>query len=818
MQITMGLIERARRIAPAVSEYATEAGYQSLMMGDTVSAMESFRQASRLDQSNVRALHGMVRCQILNVQLEDAEQQMEFLGVMHESLGVSAEPLYLQAVLAWRRNHDANAQLSLLDRALELHHQGYQEACRAGSNHLLRRFTVFDPDFLMEVALEYLQHTSRISSKDVADNAALVPVKKGINVLEKLVTVMPGLLVAHVEIARSYLALGEQDTAQRLLNEAQTLDPTSPEIQLLLAKLALATENYKAASSALEQALANDFTIRSSPIYQLLRAQTLSNQGNLEEGLQQLEEVMQLSTMTDPHDDSSISLSDKVSLYLEKVSILSKLGRLQEAAATVKVVQGLTKGTVEETRILIANADIAIKRNELDKALRMLSAVSRDSPGYVPLMVCRANVYLNHRHDRRAYAQCYQELVQAVQSPATYVLLGEAYMKIQAPESAIEAFQTALELSPGDNELAIKIGRALVSTHDYRKAMDYYESALRQSPQNTPLIQDLAKLYTKLGKHSLASAILQQAQEYMGNTDNLINAMAAVKNLLLLADVHVDSANRLSAIETLTRCWNLQRSVLERTRMERLEQLGEQKRVAADVCCRMGKCYESEQGGDGRDDGKAVDCYRDAIRIDEGYEPALLALAQGCKRKGQLDECEKMCETLLRINADAEEAAMLLGDMSFLRGNYEQATLHYRQLLERKPNNYTALSKLLTLLRGAGKLDDGEVFLKKAAAEDPRSASHQGFSFCRGLYSRYANNLSDAVKYFNLARKDGEWASRSLENMIELYVDPEGELVTEQDITANEDENGAAKDSQASSATGENLKVKLWLFGDGLGM
>lgn len=808
LQLTVSMMERARKVAPDVSEYATEAGYQSLMMGDTTSAMDSFRQASRLDQSNVRALHGMIRCQIHNLQLEDAEQQMEFLGVIHESLGLSAEPLYLQAVLAWRRNHDMSTQISLLDRALDLHFQSYRDAFRAGSNRLLQRFTIFDPDFLVEVALEYLQHLSQVSCPpgEMLDKSTITPIRKGIELLEKVIGVMPGLLAAHLEIARAYLAMGDQEQAQRLLHEAMRLDPSSSEVQLLLARVALSSEDYKAASTALEQALSNDFAIRSSPVYHLLRAQTLSNQGNLEEALKQLEEAIKLPSMNDAHDDGRVTLADKVSIYLEMIAILSKLGRLQEASAAVKQVQELARGTMEETRVLIANADLAIKRNELDKALRMLSSVSKDSPGYIPIMVYRAKVYLVHRHDRRAYAQCYLDLVQSVPTPAAYVLLGEAYMSIQAPESAIEAYQTALDMNPGDRELAIKIGRALVSTHDYRKAMDYYESALRQNPQNRALRHDLAKLYNKLGKHSLAAGILQFAIENAGPLEDLSTASANVKNLLLLAEVHQSSGERTEALDALTRCWNLQRSVLEKTRMDRPDQLPEQKRVAADICYRMGKHYECVE----KDEEKAVECYRDAIRIDEVFEPALLALARVYKRKGQLEECEKLCQTLLRINArDAEHASMLLGDVAFLKGDYDMATLHYRQLLERKPNNYHALSRLIMLLRGAGKLEEAETFLQKAAKEDPRSASHQGFSFCRGLYYRYTNNISEAIRWFNQARKDGEWAAKSLENMIELYVDPEGELLTEEDISANDDDSGGgnAKDNQGPSATSENLKV-----------
>lgn len=46
----------------------------------------------------------------------------------------------------------------------------------------------------------------------------------------------------------------------------------------------------------------------------------------------------------------------------------------------------------------------------------------------------KAAIYLTLRRDKRAYAQCYRDMAQANPSAATYILLGEAYMRIQMPE------------------------------------------------------------------------------------------------------------------------------------------------------------------------------------------------------------------------------------------------------------------------------------------------------------------------------------------------------------------------------------------------
>ena len=64
----------------------------------------------------------------------------------------------------------------------------------------------------------------------------------------------------------------------------------------------------------------------------------------------------------------------------------------------------------------------------------------------------------------------------------THVMLGEALLAVQEPAQAVRAFEAALELAPRDSNLACRIGKALVATHDYQRAVDYFNKAVRNSP------------------------------------------------------------------------------------------------------------------------------------------------------------------------------------------------------------------------------------------------------------------------------------------------------------------------------------------------
>lgn len=139
-----------------------------------------------------------------------------------------------------------------------------------------------------------------------------------------------------------------------------------------------------------------------------------------------------------------------------------------------------------------------------------------------------ANVYLHHKKDRVAFAQCFKELVDNLPGPESYLMLGDAYMSIQGndgdqmllllhetnhllsktePDEAIDAFKMALRQNPSDPLLASKLGRAYVKTHQYNKAINYYKEATMHD-KNSSLKLDLAELFLKLKQFSNAEQTL----------------------------------------------------------------------------------------------------------------------------------------------------------------------------------------------------------------------------------------------------------------------------------------------------------------------
>jgi tetratricopeptide repeat protein 21B len=67
LNICQQLLKKAVELEPSNAEYMTEMGYQHLLQGSTDEANRAYKAATNLDEANMQALYGTIRCQILKV-------------------------------------------------------------------------------------------------------------------------------------------------------------------------------------------------------------------------------------------------------------------------------------------------------------------------------------------------------------------------------------------------------------------------------------------------------------------------------------------------------------------------------------------------------------------------------------------------------------------------------------------------------------------------------------------------------------------------------------------------------------------------------
>lgn len=774
LQQTLVLIERACKMDPGNSAYLTEQGYQLMLLDDFAQASLCFQEASKLDEGNIAPLAGLIKCKILQGNLKEAQQELEFLAEISASIGSNADLTYLHALLAWFKDGSELRCMEHLNNAMLEHAKMIDEAPLG-----FQYFIQYNPDFVLEVVQTYMQHVgTEPRSKGDPPNVVLAQCRR---LLSELVEIVPAMLGAQLMLAKTLFISGEFEDAERALQICLKLDAQCAPAHIIQAQICLQRENYQQCSQSLEQARSLDFEIRNTPIYHLMKTKLLEASGQIEDALKVLQAAMELPGVRKPKAASTVGgagaqamlslnvsnpsaslkgvvpLQDRISIFLELAEVLVKLGQVPEATRVMADARAEFKNTTEATRILIADAELACKRRDFDMALKMLAAVPADNLYATRAKIKQADIYLTAKKNKKAYAAAYHELATSGQTVHGFILLGEAYLKIQEPEKAIKAYEGALKLNPGDAHLSSKIGRALVTTHDYKKAVAYYEAATDSSKTNEDgtaaistatrifLLHDLAELYLSLKDFANAIRTLEsclsigQQKKKEGSYDEDVAAMAAdVKSLSIWADIGLASQDGKMVVETLTQAWTLQVDILSKLRSDsNPDEKRLQREITSVLCYRLAEYYRSIHQLD-----KSMQFYNESLKYNESHEKSRLALAKIHLINNDLEGCQQQCVTLMRLDPNNQEASLMLADLMFRKNEHEAATYHHQQLLEKNPQRYDALNKLIQLLRRAGRLVDAPRFIKLAEKSNAKATFAAGLHYCKVKHKSGANTAS----------------------------------------------------------------------------
>lgn len=433
--------------------------------------------------------------------------------------------------------------------------------------------------------------------------------------------------------------------------------------------------------------------------------------------------------------------------------------------------------TPEAGRIIIANADLFLSQGNTTRSLELLSSIHAGQSYYLQAKTKMANIYLVNKKDRLSFAQCFKEVVHNNPGPDSFIMLGDAYMSIQEPDEAVEAYRQAVLQDPMDPLLASKLGRAYVKTHQYKKAISYYKDAITV-PENYQLKLDLAELYLKLKQYTNAEQIiLEDIEKNQKHDDDMSKLQTRTKLLLLLARVREKSGNINSSLSTLKEARDNQHRIQQRISIDQNANAREQNKILSKICA-----LSAEQSIMIRDNEQAILHYKEAIKFSPQEITQQASLAKLYMQLNRMQECQNICAMILDNDPNDESAQIMMADLSFRRMDFENAAYHFSQLILNKPTYWTALARLIEVMRRSGCLSDSLTFIERAE-EATSNPNEPGLGYCKGLYDIYTCNPNGALRWFNNSRRDAEWGQQSVFNMIEICLNPDGELPGESELS-----------------------------------
>ncbi|KAG5511650.1 hypothetical protein JKF63_07247 [Porcisia hertigi] len=690
-------------------------GYQQLYRRDYKAASATFRKAATLTDS-LAPLLGTVTCLLHQNELEEAAKQLQFCNELQPATQRNAELCLLNAELQWRRRgvEEETTVLRYLDQAADAIKQDVNALAGCG----MEMYVHLNAPVALSVAHAYLIHCRNEPPDPMFKQADVVGEKCGRH-LQFIVQRLPACMEAQLMLAKVWFITGEVRKAQDLLKSTLLVqEQPLPEAFLLSSQICQYMGDVKLASRALEQALTLNFSIQEQPLYNLLLGTVQSSTGKSTEALKSLQRALDAvksaaTTAPSGNEIQSLSVPELVTLYLQLAQAQLRVRDVDAARTTLAEAALKFRESTQVGRVAIAQAMLAA-RTDVDKSIELLRQVPSKSPYYIAAHSQLGKLFLSQKHNVAMYIRCFEEMAEAVQSAQSYVELGDAYSTIQEPEKAIAAYEKAKALSPSSNELSVRVGRALVASHDYAKAVRYYQDALTTDPYLSAVRADLATLQWRLGRIDEARETILQSPVYeLSSTgageegltptaaaaapeEAVVTAIEQINLYLLLYKVlrdqpwtvplsaqgtATDTGGAASrdhgdvALAALRTARSLQRRLLDHhLRAETADVHAEQRVVMAGICAELGaRCIYSTPAPppasvimtDKKVEAAAAlaiqsaiavrltnarEYLQEAITYDESNERAQLESARLCYRTGDMDKCEQYCTTVLRMD------------------------------------------------------------------------------------------------------------------------------------------------------------------------
>ncbi|KAJ8941157.1 hypothetical protein NQ318_004277 [Aromia moschata] len=698
---TSRMLEVAVQTYSDNAELVVELGYLALLRGKTKEALRCFKSATKIDETSLDALLGLSLCELKeNGSTDQLKNQVQFLLELkgaQDSLSLH----YIRAKISDTSDEALRHLRTICDVKLS-----QVKSIPYSDIYLLS----LDPDFMLDVVKEYMQHVSL--SKSAPDSIY--------EVLTVLVKACPGLSEALFLLAKLQYIKGDNTSSMNSLEKllSNVANPQS-EAQLLMAQIQTQHRLFERAAQTLEACVSSNFKVRENPIYHYITALVDKNTSNYADAIKSLTTALSLVNIKSNHGKQmDVSLVERASMYVELIDTLNVVGQTEEAAKILENATGELRGTPEEARILLLSAEHSLRRKNVQGAIDLLGRIKPTDLCYVEAKAKRAEVLLQYRKDKYAYLECYEDFVRENPGPESYVMLGDAYMKVLEPDDALECYEKALKENPKDPLLTSKMGKALVETHYFQRAVNYYKEVIKTTNDSELKLQ-LAELYMNLRQYDKGELILlnELEDENPNMAEDLTYLQHKTRLLTLLSQIQEKSGNITYALKSLKDAMDNQHRVRKRMTVEQNGRVLAYKRflltmgfsdvpeseikTLIDISLKLGEMAMSQKNNE-----QAVNYYKEGLEVSPHSTSLMVALAKLYMQMNYLELCQQTCANILRKDPENETASVMMADIAFRKIDFDMALFHFTQLVTKQPTNWEALIRLIEILRRTGNIAD----------------------------------------------------------------------------------------------------------------
>lgn len=372
-------VERAIKLRGKNSFYLFELAQQQILQARYKETLATLKSINQTSETSIDVMLLKIQCLLDEDQYEAAQQQLNIVEELHEN--AATHPAYLLAKAILMRQTNSFESIQLLKRAYEIQvkHANLIPYGVDYLNHL-------NPDFLLSVAEEYLQHYNAGDSSQILSELS--------EILTRVVDACPGLLPALYRLANANFLTSDYRAASSTLHHIiDHVDPTYIDAYLLMAEIGMNKKNIAQAAQYLEMGLSYNFQVRDHPRYELFNVFTFSLMNSLnisllnfnflryhlllakvqrqkketDAALSSIRMAMILSGMRQSsagvkRSKYPFSLGEKAATYLELFHVLMDCGKKEDAGQVIEEAFHELQGTPQEGLVLLAQ--VLYQRNK----------------------------------------------------------------------------------------------------------------------------------------------------------------------------------------------------------------------------------------------------------------------------------------------------------------------------------------------------------------------------------------------------------------------------------------------------------------------
>lgn len=488
---------------------------------------------------------------------------------------------------------------------------------------------------------------------------------------------------------------------------------------------------------------------------------------------------------------------DKIELLKLNIEILLKTGKTDEAQTFINRLISEMQDSNMEDDILFLNSELALKAGDLKKSVNLLKKIStKDENVYKQSRIKLSNIYLKHLMERRLYMWCYIEILENFYNFENLKLAGHALMAIDSPDEAAVYFSKALK-ERSDPIVMRDLGRALVKTHDYKKAISYYLDSIKDlsskiNNQNIltyyEIADDFINIMLKLSgqdinknttlKTHLENFMDRITEDLKKNDDYLLRKKLAGFKFTysrVLKNIFQENKSIQSneIYKSLEESLKLTKEVISRLRELKNEQgVKEEKDFLSEICYEIGKYYEIIEP----QIDFAEKAYLESLNYSNINENSLYALSNTYVKKNNYNEAHKYADQLLRLNESNEEAIKLLISIINSKKSNEFTINYLETILDKQPLSFKLIEIYIDIIRRVGKINKVKDYLAKCDKKLKYTYS-PGYNFCKGLYFRYIGEINKALLEFSKSKTDEHYGAKCIQQMLEIYINPDNNIM-----------------------------------------